>query len=81
MYGDKKDYLQKHFAQRCVERVGVYLEPLGIIKKIQNNQLEFIKRKSKRVTLWKFCYKGLSYKIAYDKYRKELITIIPIKKN
>lgn len=70
--------MQKHFAQRSVERVGVFLDPSEIIKQIQNNKLEFLSRKSKRVTLWKYVYKKNAYKVIYDKQRKELITIIPI---
>lgn len=78
MYGDKKTYLQKHFFQRSVERVGVYLNTKEIINEIQNNKLEFLERKSKRVTLWKYNYKDTVYKVVYDKHRKELVTIIPL---
>ena len=81
MYRNKKQYLKKHFMQRSVERVGVFLEPNEIIKQIQNNKLEFIERKSNRVTLWKYYYKDTAYKVIYDKQRKELVTIIPMDEN
>lgn len=67
-----------HFAKRCIERIGYVPDTKTIVKKIQNNELEFVERQSNRITLFKWIepVSKISYKVVYDKQRKRLVTIL-----
>jgi len=73
----KKQRQQSHFKDACLKRIGQILDVAGIIKKIQNNELEFIDRQSNRITRWKYSFNNMDYMIVYDKIRKEPVTIVP----
>jgi hypothetical protein len=72
----KKKSIKTHFSLRSIERVGVFLDEKALVKKIQNNELEFIEKQSNRVTVFRFYYKEQAYKLVYDKTRKQIITVL-----
>ena len=71
----KKEAQKIHFIQRCAQRIGVLLDDKEIVRKIQNNELDFIRRDSHRVTIWRLNFMEKNYKVVYDKLRKQIITI------
>lgn len=73
----KVRHQRKHFSRRCKERLGVNLDPKDIARKIQNNKLKFIKRKSNRITVWEYEYESVVYLIFYDSLRSTPVTIYP----
>jgi hypothetical protein len=69
-----------HASMRCLERHGFYLEPHGhraIIDAIQNNRATPIERQSNRITLFRVEYNGKYLRVAYDRVRKTLATVLP----
>ena len=72
----KKDNERIHFEKRCLERVGVFLDRKEIIRKIKNQELEFIERQSNRITIWRYYFLDKSYRVVYDKLRKQCVTIL-----
>lgn len=78
---DKKQAQVIHFQQRCIQRLGKLIDRKGLIRKIQNNELEFIQRDSNRVTIWKYTFEGTDYKVVYDSLRKQVVTIYELQKN
>lgn len=72
----KKEAQRKHFEKRSLERVGVVLNRKELIRKIQNNELEFLERQSHRVSIFRFEYLEEFYRIVYDKERKQIVTIL-----
>lgn len=72
----KKRNIKTHFKRRSLERVGVLLDEKELIRKIQNNELEFVERQSNRVTVFRYSYQGKFYRLIYDKTRKQIITIL-----
>lgn len=74
--GSKKKAVKKHFYKRSLERVGVLLNEKELVRKIQNQELEFIERQSNRKTVYRLEYLGKFYRIVYDKDRKQIITIL-----
>ncbi len=77
----KKEAQRKHFEKRSLERVGVVLNRKELIYKIQGRELEFIKRQSHRVSVFRFEFLGDFYRIVYDKERKQIVTIFMIQRN
>ena len=73
---NKKKAIKTHFQRRSSERIGVLLDEKELVKKIQNNELEFFERQSNRVTVFKYEYQDKKYKLIYDKNRKQIITIL-----
>jgi hypothetical protein len=78
--------IKKHFAKRCMERVGVLLDSKRISKMIQNGELEFVRRTSNTKTVFKYICptNGQPYKVVYDKNNHDIVTIYPyysIKRN
>ena len=73
---NKKQCQQKHFEKRCLQRIGKIISQKEIKKKIQNNKLEFIKAQSNRISLFKYIFEGVEYKVVYDKLRKQVVTIM-----
>lgn len=73
---NKKKSVQSHFFRRSIERVGVLLNEKELIRKIQNNELEFVERQSNRVTVFRYEYNGKKYRLVYDKNRKQIVTIL-----
>ncbi|MCD7780269.1 MAG: hypothetical protein LUH05_06310 [Candidatus Gastranaerophilales bacterium] len=74
--GSKKKAVKQHFFKRSLERVGVLLNEKELIRKIQNQELEFIERQSNRKTVFRFEHLGNSFRVVYDKIRKQIITIL-----
>ena len=72
----KKKAIKTHFQRRSLERIVVLLDEKDLIKKIQNNELEFIEKQSNRVTVFRFCYQDKVYRLVYDKTRKQIITVL-----
>ena len=72
----KKKAQQIHFFHRCLQRIGFVLDENNLIKKIQSGELDFIKRQSNRVTIWRYYVKDKSYQVVYDKVRKQVITVL-----
>lgn len=71
----KRDNERFHFERRCIERIGVLLNRKEIIRKIKANELEFIKRQSNRITIWRYSFQNVNYKVIYDKSRAQVVTI------
>ena len=71
----KKECQCIHFQKRSIERIGVLINRKEIIRKIQKNELEFIERKSNRVTKWRYNFLDKNYIVIYDKLRKQAVTI------
>lgn len=74
--GSKKKNVKKHFQKRSLERVGVLLNEKELVRKIQNHELEFVERQSNRKTVFRLKYLDKTYRIVYDKLRKQIITIL-----
>ena len=74
---NKKVAQSKHFERRCIERVGVALNQNEIIRQIQNNELTVIGKQTNGVTLFQLERLGKFFKVAYDKNRKQVVTIMP----
>lgn len=78
MKKNKKSTVDKHFAERCVQRLG-YVPDVGVlVQKIIKNELLFLDRQSNRVTrwLWKDPVRGVDCILPYDKERKQVITVL-----
>lgn len=75
----KSKNIKKHFSRRCLERVGLYLNSSDIVRKIQNNELEFASRTSNSRTVFKYnCpITKKEYRIVYDKNKHDVVTIFP----
>ena len=73
---NKRKAIKTHFQRRSLERIGVLLDEKELVKKIQNNELEFIERQSNRVTVFKYIHNEEPYRLVYDKSRKQIITIL-----
>ena len=71
----KKECQMAHFQKRCIQRIGRLLDRKEIIRQIQNNELEFIRRDSNRVSIFKYVVDNIPYKVVYDKLRKQVVTI------
>lgn len=72
----KKKAIKSHFQRRSLERIGVLLDEKELVKKIQNNKLEFIERQSNRITVFRYKYQNKIYRLVYDKTRKQIVTIL-----
>ena len=74
----KRTTVEKHFAARCIQRLGYIPDINEIINKIQTGVLERYDRQSNRLTRW--CWRdpvhGINCIIPYDKQRKQLVTIL-----
>lgn len=73
---NKKKAIKVHFQRRSLERIGVLLDEKELVKKIQNNELEFIERQSNRITVFRYKYQNKIYRLVYDKTRKQIVTIL-----
>ena len=73
----KKDFVDRHFANRCLQRLGHLPDSKDLINKIQNQELQFVDRQSNRLTRWLWLDKitNIECILVYDKIRKQLVTI------
>lgn len=78
---NKAKNIKRHFTSRCMERVGLFLNPQQLVQKIQKNELPFIKKTSNTRTVWGYyCeFNKKEYRIVYDKLRHDVVTIYPVK--
>lgn len=68
-----------HASARAVERVGIILSErknAEVVKMIQNKQAVFVRRQSKRVSIWDVCFEETEMRVAYDKDRKVIVTVM-----
>lgn len=72
---NKRKAIKSHFQRRSLERIGVLLDDKELVKKIQANELEFVERQSNRVSVFRYKFYEKSYRLVYDKTRKQIITI------
>ena len=61
-----------HFARRCIERIGYVPSQRQLIDMLRGGRLEFLKRQSNRITVWR---KDDSV-FVYDKARKTFVTAL-----
>lgn len=73
---NKRKAIKSHFQRRSLERIGVLLDDKELVKKIQANELEFVERQSNRVSVFRYKFREKSYRLVYDKTRKQIITIL-----
>ena len=73
----KKKNVKIHFRRRSLERVGMIVDELELIKKIQKQELEFVYSQSNRRKVYRTEFLGQTFHVIYDKERKQLITIYP----
>lgn len=75
---NKKNDVEKHFAIRCIQRIGYVPDFRELVKSIQQNQLEFHDRQSNRITRWKWVdpISGIRCILPYDNQRKQVVTIL-----
>lgn len=74
---NKKKNVKIHFRRRSLERVGMIVDEIELIKKIQKQELEFVYSQSNRKKVYRAKFLGQIFRIIYDKERKQLITIYP----
>ena len=74
----KKKTVDKHFAARCIQRLGYVPDSKELVKQIQDGKLEFHYRESNRITHWKWLdpIKGINCILIYDKDRKQIVTVL-----
>jgi len=73
----------RHTKRRCQERYGIKLSKEDCTKlaeQIRLNKAIFLERQSNRVTIWEITLPdGQKARAAYDKHRKNIITVLPSK--
>ena len=77
---NKKKASTVHLKRRFYERYNLEITNQDIkemVRKIQNQQAEFIERQSNRITIWKLQFRDKDYTIVYDKVRKSIVTVFP----
>ena len=74
----KKKSVDRHFATRCVQRLGYVPNQAQLVKAIQKGELKFFWKESNRVSQWKWTdpISGINCILPYDKDRKQIITIL-----
>lgn len=74
----KKNTVERHFAARCMQRLGYVPDFNEIVCQIQMGKLEKYDRQSNRLTRWKWRdpVHGISCILPYDKERKQVVTIL-----
>lgn len=73
----KKKNVKVHFRRRSLERVGMIVDEQDLIRKIQNQELEFVYSQSLRRKVYRVEFLEQKFLVIYDKVRKQLITIFP----
>jgi hypothetical protein len=78
---DKKEALRIHARNRAKERYGISYnrhDRRNIIDMIEKNDIEviFVKKESKRVSVYYVRYKDQDLKIVYDRNRMEIVTFL-----
>lgn len=76
---NKKTSERVHAKRRALERYGLVLTKdirNDIRGKIKRNDGTFIRRTSRRVSIWEVELSGDKYVVAYDTQRKEIVTFL-----
>lgn len=75
---NKRETVDRHFAIRCLQRLGHLPDVKDLVNKIQQNELEFFDRQSNRITrwLWTDLITNIPCILVYDKIRKQVVTIL-----
>jgi len=71
-----------HAYRRFYERFGIVLTKgmhHKICEKVRLGQGTFLKKSSLRVSVWEIDYEGQLYRLCYDKIRKAIVTVLPVK--
>jgi elongation factor P--beta-lysine ligase len=71
-----------HAERRFIERVGIDLtQNLHelLVSQIKKGKLKFVERQSVRVTLWETELNGITVHLVYDKKRKQIVTVLPVR--
>lgn len=77
---NKKKAEQRHSKRRAQERYGLDLTKAirdALRGKIKKQKGKFLYRRSRRVSVWQVTHQAETYKIVYDKQRKEIVTFLP----
>lgn len=68
-------HARRRFAERFLLDVSVR-ELHGICKKIQQGESTFVRRTSNRVSVHDVEFEERTVRVAYDKHRKEIVTVM-----
>ena len=73
----KSKNIKKHFNHRCKERLGFKLNSQELVRMIQKNELDFVRRTSNTRTVFRYhCQvNNRDYNVVYDKLRHDVVTI------
>ncbi len=76
----KKDSQIRHAQLRFSQRTSIYLSKdvmARFVRQIQVGSASFVQRQSNRVTIWDILDGETTYRVVYDRDRKNIVTIIP----
>lgn len=74
----------KHFSRRASERLGFAITKAthqDIIDQIQNDKGYLVEKQSNARSIWEVKIADQKCEVIYDKLKKRLITVLPIKDN
>ncbi len=77
---NKKKCQMRHLRRRWIERVGSLMSQRlhdQIVQVIRSGQSKVIRKTSNRVTIHCVTIEGKEHNVAYDKLRKQVITVLP----
>lgn len=69
-----------HAQRRFLQRKGVFVERRHLDEMgrlIRAGGGSFVKRQSRRITLWDIPWRGEIIRVVYDKRRKAIVTVLP----
>lgn len=72
-----------HFKNRVKQRYGLEINRLHrieMIKMIHEGKVKFLEHQSRRVSKFQINFNGVNMIVIYDKYRKTLVTALPLNK-
>jgi hypothetical protein len=76
---NKFNQIKRHCQIRASQRLNFNFTKKdhdNIVRLIQKGQADFVRRQSKRVTIWAVDYNCEIFKVVYDKNRKLIVTIL-----
>lgn len=74
----KKTKAQRvHAYNRIQERIGFEVSPKRLVKLIQDGELEFLYKPSKRLSVFRFNNESIDIVVVYDRNRKQIVTVYP----
>lgn len=73
----KSKNIKRHFQKRCVERLGFPISSKDLVKQIQSNKLDFVRKMSntRSMFLYQCPIDNTNYNVVYDKLRHDVVTI------